>query len=401
MRTVKAFIVCCVLALAAVSPAEAQFGGLGKKIKQKAQQRIEQKENDAAEKAVDAADPTTKKAGAAASDASGEAASADAAGAAEASAAAEKLAPGKGAWANYDFVPGDRVLYADDFMADRVGNFPKGLEFQSGNMEIVEWNGGRWLRAEEGEFVINLGETLPERFTMEFDLAGNGNAMWITFHGGETYGEHYLEVGTWFARLRSGKIDAQGSLGAKTEEAPVKIRIQVDGGYLKLYANEKRAINVPNAKMGRSNQIRVNMNGWSAELPRMIANIRVAAGGKELYDALSANGRVATQGIYFDTGSDRIRGESTPTLKEIGTMLQEHPELKLTIEGHTDNVGGAAANKSLSEKRAAAVRAFLVSAYGIEESRLSSKGMGDTKPAAPNTTPAGRQQNRRVELVKM
>ena len=124
------------------------------------------------------------------------------------------------------------------------------------------------------------------------------------------------------------------------------------------------------------------------------------AGGKKLYDALSESGRVATQGIYFDTGSDRIRPESTPTLKEIGTMLTEHGDLKLTIEGHTDNVGNAAANQDLSQRRAAAVKDYLVAKHGIDSSRINSAGLGDKKPAAPNATPEGRQQNRRVELVK-
>jgi len=110
---------------------------------------------------------------------------------------------------------------------------------------------------------------------------------------------------------------------------------------------------------------------------------------------------VATQGIYFDTGSDRIRPESTPTLKEIGQMLTEHPDLKLTIEGHTDNVGDAAANHDLSHRRAKAVAQYLVTKHGVDASRLQSTGFGDKKPAAANTTPEGRQQNRRVELVKM
>jgi outer membrane protein OmpA-like peptidoglycan-associated protein len=119
-----------------------------------------------------------------------------------------------------------------------------------------------------------------------------------------------------------------------------------------------------------------------------------------LYDALAETGRVATQGIYFDTGSDRIRPESSGTLKEIGAMLKEHPDLKLTIEGHTDNVGSAPANQTLSEKRAAAVRQFLIETYQVEGGRLQAKGLGSANPATSNDTPEGRQQNRRVELVK-
>jgi outer membrane protein OmpA-like peptidoglycan-associated protein len=180
----------------------------------------------------------------------------------------------------------------------------------------------------------------------------------------------------------------------------VKIRIAVDGDYLKLYVDEQRVLNVPNAKLGRTKQILFDLNGWSAKEPRMIANLRIAAGGRPMYDALMNDGRVATQGILFDTGSDRIRPESTPTLKEMVGMLKEHADLKLAIEGHTDNVGDAAANQGLSEKRAAAVKAYLVE-QGIPEARLKSAGFGASKPVASNDTAEGKQQNRRVELVKM
>lgn len=393
-------LACVLLLVPAV--AEAQLGGLGRRLRDKAKERVEQKEEEAAERAVDAADPTTASSAAPAAEAPAASAGGSAAapaGAAAAGGAAARQDPGTGAWANYDFVPGERVLFADDFTADRVGNFPRRFEFKSGNMEIVEWEGRRWLRGESGEFLINLPETLPERFTLEFELWGHGNAMQIAFVDTTSGSEHRIEINAHSAYLRSGSVQGEGSLGLKTTDTPVSIRIAVDGDYLKLYANEKRALNVPNAKLGRSNRIYVYLNGWSAEQPRMIANVRINAGGRELYDALSADGRVATQGILFDTGSDRIKPESTPTLQEIADMLTQHADLKLTIEGHTDNVGSAASNKSLSEQRAAAVKTYLVS-KGIDAARIETAGLGDTKPAAPNTTPEGRQQNRRVELVR-
>lgn len=81
-------------------------------------------------------------------------------------------------------------------------------------------------------------------------------------------------------------------------------------------------------------------------------------------------------------------------------MLKAHPDLTLLIEGHTDNVGSADSNQTLSEKRAAAVRQYLIDTYGIDAARLTSQGFGASRPAASNDTPEGRQQNRRVELVK-
>ena len=368
------------------APAAAQFGRIGERVKRRVEQKVGEKVDKAVDKAVDGAEA---KATGTPSEAGGEGAMGG---------ASASLKAGEGAWANYDFVPGERAIFVDDFSADRVGNFPQRLEFKSGNMEIVDWQGARWLRAEGGEFFINLPETLPERFTMEFGLAGSGNAMQMRFNGSDRDGPT-VEIGTWFARMRSGDIDAQGELGLQTNETPVRIRISVDGDYLKLYANEKRALNVPNAKPGRAKRIYVDLNGWSADSPRMISDVRIMAGGRRLYDALAADGRVATQGILFDIGSDRIRPESTPTLKEITDMLKAHADLKLTIEGHTDNVGNAASNQALSEKRAAAVVAHLVQ-QGIDASRLEAKGFGDTKPVASNDTSEGRQQNRRVELVR-
>jgi outer membrane protein OmpA-like peptidoglycan-associated protein len=110
---------------------------------------------------------------------------------------------------------------------------------------------------------------------------------------------------------------------------------------------------------------------------------------------------VTADGIYFDTNSDRIRPESEPVLKQIGEMLAQHAEMRVAIEGHTDNVGAAAANQALSEKRAAAVKAHLAEKYGVDAARIQSKGFGATKPVAPNADEAGRQKNRRVELVKL
>jgi OmpA-OmpF porin, OOP family len=318
---------------------------------------------------------------------------------AAAAGASANARPGEGAWANYDYVPGERTIFADDFSRDRVGNFPQRFDFRSGNMEIVEWSGRRWMRAERGEFVINLPEMLPDRFTMEFDLAGHGNAMEINFQEASSGGNPRLEIGTYFARLRSGDVDGQGELGLSTSETPVRIRISADGGYLKLYANEKRALNVPNGNVGRSNQIFFSMNGWSADQPRLISDIQIAAGGRPLYDALTADGRVTTQGILFDTGSDRIRPESTPTLKEITAMLKEHGDLRILIEGHTDNVGQAEANQVLSGRRAEAVKTYLVG-EGIASDRLEAQGLGASQPRAGNDTAEGRQTNRRVELVR-
>ena len=183
------------------------------------------------------------------------------------------------------------------------------------------------------------------------------------------------------------------------DETPFPVKIMADGDYVKVYMNGTRVANAPNADLGRSKGIRVKVYGERGA-PVLIGNIRIAAGGKDLYRALATDGHVTAEGILFDTNSDRIRPESAPALKEIGDMLAAHPEVHVAIEGHTDNVGNAAANLTLSDKRAAAVKAYLTATFGVAADRLTSKGYGATKPAAPNDTPEGRAKNRRVELVK-
>ena len=124
------------------------------------------------------------------------------------------------------------------------------------------------------------------------------------------------------------------------------------------------------------------------------------AGGRDLYGELEREGRVTLEGIYFDTGSDQLRSESFATLDEVGALLSEHGDLTLLIEGHTDSQGDEATNLDLSDRRAASVRRYLVTELGIDAARLSSRGLGESQPVASNDTPEGRQQNRRVELVR-
>ena len=125
----------------------------------------------------------------------------------------------------------------------------------------------------------------------------------------------------------------------------------------------------------------------------------VTADASALSDEINKNGHVAVYGIHFDTGKATILPESEGALGEIVKLLQQDADLKLRVEGHTDNQGNAAANQALSEKRAQAVVAWLT-AHGVAANRLTAKGFGQTKPIEDNATEDGRAKNRRVELVK-
>jgi outer membrane protein OmpA-like peptidoglycan-associated protein len=101
--------------------------------------------------------------------------------------------------------------------------------------------------------------------------------------------------------------------------------------------------------------------------------------------------------INFATGSANLTPESTTELSLIIDALNKYPTLNVEVSGHTDNVGEAAKNKTLSEARAKAVEDF-VEKHGIDTKRISSVGFGDSKPIADSGTDAGRQLNRRTEF---
>ena len=299
-------------------------------------------------------------------------------------------------WANYDFVPGSRTIFFEDFKNDDIGNFPRRYEFQSGNLELVTFRDRPWLRiSSTGHFAIPIPVVLPKRYTIEMDYWGTSGECWM-YSDGTTNGSNHFTFssgGGGGIGMPGGGATMGGNDGVNLTH---QLRVLVDGSYAKVYIDARRVANVPNYPAENGNKIGFYCDGGMA-----IGGIRVAESGRKLYDALTADGRVATQGIYFDSGSDRIRPESAPTLKEIGALVNDHTDLRLGIEGHTDNVGVAAANLDLSKRRAEAVKAYLVGTLHVDATRLEATGLGSAKPAQPNSTAEGRQTNRRVELVKL
>jgi len=147
---------------------------------------------------------------------------------------------------------------------------------------------------------------------------------------------------------------------------------------------------------------RVYVDPWNEpDNPCLLRGFRFAEGGKTMKEQLDETGKIVTHGILFDPDSYRIKGESFKTLQQIGKLLQENPQLRLSIEGHTDADGSDEHNLELSRNRANSVRDYLVSTYRISADRLETKGWGESQPIDTNDTPEGKANNRRVELIKL
>lgn len=126
----------------------------------------------------------------------------------------------------------------------------------------------------------------------------------------------------------------------------------------------------------------------------------IVANAESFSNDLKDSGHTAIYGIYFDTGQSEIKPESKTAFDEIAKLLKGNPGLKVSIVGHTDNVGERDYNMKLSKARADSVAKELISKYGIDSKRLAAYGVGPLAPVAANKTEEGRAKNRRVELVE-
>ncbi|MDO5691272.1 MAG: OmpA family protein [Pseudomonadota bacterium] len=125
----------------------------------------------------------------------------------------------------------------------------------------------------------------------------------------------------------------------------------------------------------------------------------VVVSASEISQSITANGKVAIYGIYFDTGKADVKMESKPSLDQIAAYLKAQPGMRLHVVGHTDSVGSFDSNMQLSRRRADAVVASLVKDHDVAATRLTGNGVASLAPVASNTTDEGKAKNRRVELV--
>ena len=418
-----------VLGLAAAMPAVAQLDGLFNKLQKKAGQTVEQKLEQKTEKnvgdAVDGAttlpkakdDKTAKPAKDATATKAADDKAAKAKGKGKAEAAEDETAaePGEAPPAGelygnrFDFVPGDKVLVYDDFSDTDVGEYPAKwtIKDAGGNqIEVVQIGERRFLKARYAKEHQQSASTwlryaikgdMPKNFTIEFDLdLGGPFGVMFSKHrawGGQEINIRAKEDDPVHTTNASGKLSVKSGIH--------HVSIAVSGTQAKVYVDGDRVVSDPDAIERPITRIGVVFHQpYQKEGDhQQFTALRIAEGGKPAKALLAGEGRIVTHGILFDTGSDVIKPESGPTLRSILALLQEDPALKFAVEGHTDDQGGPKVNGPLSERRAAAVKAWLVK-QGVAGDRLTSKGLGQSKPIDSNETLEGRANNRRVEFVK-
>jgi len=333
-------------------------------------------------------------------------------------------------YSKYDFVPGEKVIFFEDFSQDAVGDFPA-LWNTNGSAEVVTTNlfPGNWMRFVMNECVwTDALLKLPDNYTIEFDvipiggLEGDRMSGWNmrlfqarnakAWDGGSAPGQGGFwfavayygrpSYSTWLYGTECEKLNLTGYVDGEQYKEKINqkyhIAIWVQKSRVRVYQEQNKIVDLPKAfPTGCVKPDRLRFEYGAA----MISNVRIAVGAPDMRNKLMTEGKLVTYGIYFDVNKDVVKPESYGTLKEIANILNEVPDVKVKIVGHTDSDGADAANLDLSKRRAASVKNELVKSFGVNGDRLVTDGMGESQPVAANDTPANKALNRRVEFIKL
>ncbi|GAB3413855.1 OmpA family protein [Niabella aquatica] len=344
---------------------------------------------------------------------------------------------------NSDFEPGNKVLVSENFERDAIGDFPAQWNTDaSGKIVTLSGSAVKWMElSTPGVFLLETAKQLPENFTLEFDLYVPSSfsyydyPLWIAFadmknkndffiwekykekrgkdkrngvllmlhpqeEGGKKLGYSEYEIWTNSEKSAANKIKSLSAFNVNSNQ--IKVQVWRQQQRLRVYLDGEKIWDLPRAFEAGKNLNTLLFSRYEAKEGNCfyISNIRLASSVEDARSKILKEGKYSTNAILFSTNSSAILPPSAAPLKEIADILKENPSLKLTIVGHTDNIGKKESNLTLSKQRAASVKNELVGVYGIAANRLNTDGKGDTEPVADNAIPEGRSQNRRVEFLR-
>lgn len=342
-------------------------------------------------------------------------------------------------YSKFDFVSGEKVIAYGDFSDANLGDFP--LEWNTNSSaEIVTLDNSdqKWFfMSQDGFFQPEYIEEMPENFTLEFDAFTRYRSSNIVRYGlgfvasenpssdlSEKYLNNMIEFKwtactgdvAYFVTEEGETINKNEGLFSEAlicagdnHEQPSQVHFSVwrQKNRLRIYINEQKIIDIPKAfnpeltyNMLRFGAEYMNFSSADEDDEFMVSNVRYAVGAPDTRSKLITEGKLVSRGILFDVNSDKLKAESYGALKEVAQALKDNPGVRVKIVGHTDSDGDDTVNLELSKKRAASVKLALTSEFGIDASRMETDGMGETQPTDPNTTSAGKANNRRVEFIK-
>jgi outer membrane protein OmpA-like peptidoglycan-associated protein len=312
---------------------------------------------------------------------------------------------------NYDFIPGDKIIFEDDFTSSRDGEFPPMWKLIAGQGVINKIDGELVFVVTEGSYGkvaprIKTKKYLDKTFTVECDYIsqkdeyglsiffvdqeGDNSKAIIFSPFGDVQTEYFFPEGSELQGKHPDTKDEKYVAGVWRHAA-----IVYKDGQMKCYVDQYRILVIPNCEFTPTEVL------FGGNAPNLFKNVKIAnGGGMNMLDQIYKDGKLITHGILFDINKATIKASSMGLINEIVKLMKEHQELKFSIEGHTDSDGDDKSNLKLSEQRADAVKKALID-LGIDSTRLQTKGWGESKPISKNDTPEGKANNRRVEFVKI
>jgi OOP family OmpA-OmpF porin len=306
------------------------------------------------------------------------------------------------------FIPGEKTIFYDDFTDMSPDSAPPHFKIRGSAPELRAAGNIRQLTVTQRGSIFPNVTALPKNFTYEAEIKADVTSRVITTLILLSKEKQILQL---MMTAMVTDADLVASLRAPYQELgrkripfrwtePAKLALWVQDGRLRVFLNGEKQLDFNQVEMPPIDKVEFAHDFYGANQAIGYRTVRFAESTPDFSQVISSSGRYVTHGILFDTGSDRLKPESAPVIQVIARGLENNPNLRLLIEGHTDSIGNPQQNLDLSKRRAEAVRSVLVSQFRIDTARLTTAGLGSTKPIDSNDTPQGRSQNRRVELVK-